>query len=990
MMEQRVIRIPEGTTVIKDEAYMDNLELEEVILPDSVIRIGRSAFKGCKNLKRITLSKNLRILEEYAFSECESLEEFEIPEQLHYYARGVFSNCTNLKRIYQHEKIGYIDDFALYNCKNLEDFKIPKSVMSLGKKALMGCEKIREIHVPQELSCIEVGALAKMSSLEKITADENNERFFTDEDDTVLISKDGLIVQYAIHSPQEEFIAGYYSEVYELKSEEEEIIQCEGESVIYNIADYAFAGAKNLKKLCMASEIESIGGNTFQDCPNLKELEIFHSTYGDTFLLNVFKSFNEKTNIPFEKFKIGENIITLCENLSDLFQNATEVELPESLEHIGGNTFNRSTNLKNIKIPKSVKMIGANAFYDDTELDFESFPKIMGKDFEMLQTKTSTNYYAKTHNRDNIQMFLLKDNTYYVKIDNYETVKISKDEINSLSSSSFLIEDNPDKVIDYILELLSINASSSQIMYKIFRNKSLRELFEKFATDSDYITSIAERKTAKIIQEIIEVNRKEPDDFLFSYLVMCRFSKEEIQRIIENYNPSITRFFKLMQGDMKKAIELSANRFIIYTSLLEKYQVRDRFLYNPIFVQKLDREQVEMLIKNFNKNIKRVIENSEVLNDSYGENLSDLINLCNALGVFAEDQRISQQVCMFMTERMLCERLPNGEKNQHPVIGDEIHTIFEGLLPRKVVDYEFVKFFIKNYEQLIELEKKRPGINADIYNSFREISRTSTSHRGSQRHLEVTVEKCLAYFNASGFSNITEENKELANFLRKYYTEEKVLHIGEMIVNQSMSSPRNIFSKIEYDKCGDLIYTNDPTEDLVEKNSGFTYEWLPKQDYENLVLGKHCGCCAHLLGAGAGIMRASMISEDCQNLVIKNEEREIIGKMTLYVNRKEGYGVFNTAEIQYEYRGNIDVYWAFMRGVQAFIEKYNQNNDHELEMITIGEYRNTLVEYLNNVEAPLLETPNYGRFGYYVGDVNVGRYEGDSKKKQILVYKKEI
>lgn len=42
-------------------------------------------------------------------------------------------------------------------------------------------------------------------------------------------------------------------------------------------------------------------------------------------------------------------------------------------------------------------------------------------------------------------------------------------------------------------------------------------------------------------------------------------------------------------------------------------------------------------------------------------------------------------------------------------------------------------------------------------------------------------------------------------------------------------------------------------------------------------------------------MRASMILDNCQNLVIRNIEGEIIAKMTIYVNREQGYAVFNTA-----------------------------------------------------------------------------------------------
>ena len=55
-------------------------------------------------------------------------------------------------------------------------------------------------------------------------------------------------------------------------------------------------------------------------------------------------------------------------------------------------------------------------------------------------------------------------------------------------------------------------------------------------------------------------------------------------------------------------------------------------------------------------------------------------------------------------------------------------------------------------------------------------------------------------------------------------------------------------------------------------NDKFTYEFLSKYDPRNFTLGKYCSCCAHLEGVGYGIMRASILHPDCQNLVIKNLE----------------------------------------------------------------------------------------------------------------------
>ncbi len=977
------IIIPEGITIIPDEAFLDFDKLEEIVIPDSIEHIGKAAFKECKSLKKVKLSNNLHILDEFAFSECESLEEITIPTSLHYFSYGVFSHCHNLQTINTHNEINYIDDIAFLNCKKLTNFDIPNNVTSIGRMALMGCESIKKINIPKNVACIEVGALALMNSLEKIIVDEKNEKYFTEDDDTVLLSKDGIIIQYAINCDRDEFIVGYYIEnIGNTVDENGNTNSLESNALIYNIADYAFAGAKNLKKMYINSELESIGGKTFLGCDNLKDLEVFHSSYGNSFLMHIHKSLDEESEIPFENIVIGDGIQTLCGKLSDLFKNARNIALPYTLEHISEDVFAKSNNLSNLTLPNNIKMICPNTFHPEIEITFPAFGTIKAKDFNMLQTKTSEDYYLNHHDKGNIRIFALSDGTYYVKIDDFDTVKINRDEIIKLSNSSHIMVDNPDDFIMYLIGLLRINAESSRLLTNIWMDPKLEEIFSKFVSDCDYVQEIATNKTARAIREIID-NSGVYDEFLFTGMIMRKLGKEELIRVFSNYNDSIDRFFRL--GNIDKDGTVNVDKLISYCNLLEKYKRYDRFFYNPIFCERLSYKNQELLIKYFNKNIKYLLINSQTLHDMYGENLNDLLNLCNSLGIFSDEERISQKMSTFINERMV------NKNSNTPIIGNDIHTMFGEIKPRDEIDYEFITFFVENYERLIELEKSKSGIIARIYNAFREISNTSTSHRGSQRHLKVTVDKCLDYFLAERFEGVNEDNKDLANLLQKYYSESYALSISEMIIKQSQNAPRNIFSRIKYIS-GEPVYSYNSIEDLVEHNEDdFSYQWLPKQDYENLILGKHCSCCAHILGAGAGIMRASMILNNCQNLVIRNPFGEIVAKMTIYVNRENGYAVFNTAEVNVNYRSdkNLDgIYKAFMRGVNAFVNKYNENNIIPISTVSIGEYRNTIKDNLGNIESELLPTPNYSSYGYYAGNQNVGTYDGDCKNKQILVLRR--
>lgn len=967
----KVIIIPDGTKSIPDETFMNFDKLEEVIIPNSVEYIGASAFKGCKLLQKVKLPDNLKILGDFAFSECESLLEINIPSSLHYYARCLFRKCHNLKTINGHDDINYINDGAFYQCHSLENFDIPKNVKSIGIMAMMGCNSIKEINIPKKVEVIEVGALALMESLEKISVDEENKTFASFNNETVLISNGSVIVQYAINCDREDFTAGYYTVQVGDKS---------FQTLVFDIADYAFAGAKKLKKFSISSEISSIGGNTFMGCGNLKDLEIYHTPYGDTFLLNIFK-INDEIEIPFENITIGEGVKTLCQNLSDLFKNVKYVSLPKSLECISENVFLESKNIDTLELSENIKMINPNTFYPELNLKFSSIGTIKAKDFNMLQTKTSDDYYIKMCGRDNISVFSLKDGTYYVKNDDFDIIKITREQIMNFSDASYMMVDNPDELVMYIYDLLKINADYNATLMNIWSNPKLEENFNQYVNDFNYIKEIAIKKTNATIIEILN-NSGIKNEFLFSYFMTKRFNREEITKIILNYNNSINRFFKL--GILDKMVSINIDKLIGYCNILAKYHQYNKFLYNPTFFEKLTLKNQELLVKYFNKNIKYLLVNSQTLNDTGAVNLNDLLNLCNALGIFCDEERFSQKMCTFLNEKII------NKDSSTPIVGNDIHTMFGEINPRDEIDYEFIILFIENYKRLIELEKRISGIISRIYNNFRDISNTSTSHKGSQRHLKVTLGKCFDYLLSQRFEGVTDDNKELAYFLQRYYSESSALNIGEMIIKQSQNAPRNIFTKVNFDN-NKPIYSYDSCDDLVENNvNGFSYHWLPKQDYNNLVLGKYCNCCAHLLGEGAGIMRASMILDNCQNLVIKNNSGIIVAKMTIYVNKEQGYAVFNTAEVSLNYRDDnaLDgIYEAFMRGVNAFVAKYNENNIVPISIVSIGEYRNCIKDNLGNIETQLYQTPNYSSYGYCVGNKNVGTYDGDSKNKQLLVLK---
>lgn len=70
-----------------------------VDIPGTVVNIGRNAFTGCENLKRIRIPESVKYISRGAFSECSNLEQIDIPSSISEIGDWCFNKCSSLKKI---------------------------------------------------------------------------------------------------------------------------------------------------------------------------------------------------------------------------------------------------------------------------------------------------------------------------------------------------------------------------------------------------------------------------------------------------------------------------------------------------------------------------------------------------------------------------------------------------------------------------------------------------------------------------------------------------------------------------------------------------------------------------------------------------------------------------------------------------------------------------------------------------------------------------
>jgi len=93
--------------------------LTSVTIPNSVTRIGNSAFVWCYNLASVTLSNSLTKIEDVTFAWCTSLTSITLPNSVTSIGGDVFASCSSLATLTIGNGVTTIDDGAFKDCSGL-------------------------------------------------------------------------------------------------------------------------------------------------------------------------------------------------------------------------------------------------------------------------------------------------------------------------------------------------------------------------------------------------------------------------------------------------------------------------------------------------------------------------------------------------------------------------------------------------------------------------------------------------------------------------------------------------------------------------------------------------------------------------------------------------------------------------------------------------------------------------------------------------------
>lgn len=153
-----------------------NTDIETVVIPSTVERIGDGAFKGCYFLISVTLSEGLLYIGAEAFFSSHLLESVVIPStvlEIGDYAfresgtvtldvrspqvkmgAWVFYSCDRLATVSLAAGTTEIFHGAFENCISLTRFSLPDGVTTLHADAFMSCENLMTVMIPHSVTSI--------------------------------------------------------------------------------------------------------------------------------------------------------------------------------------------------------------------------------------------------------------------------------------------------------------------------------------------------------------------------------------------------------------------------------------------------------------------------------------------------------------------------------------------------------------------------------------------------------------------------------------------------------------------------------------------------------------------------------------------------------------------------------------------------------------------------------------------------------------------
>ena len=293
--------------------YINGEPLTELVIPDGVTRIGKSAFCRLSSLTRLEIPTSVTSIGDEAFAECGSIDRLDIPDLESWLKMDIQGKGSNPMSC--SSKI-YLDGIEMPR-----ELVIPETTTKIPANVFNGCNAITSVSIPSCVETIGTNAFASCDSLKMVDIQD-------------IAAWCNIVFENEGANP-----ISNATEPYGWWGLKEFTLQVNGTPItelvipegVTSIGAYAFDGAR-LEHVTFPNTLVSIGNHAFP-----------YNYFDEVILPESLKS-------------LGECAFPECRYLE-------RVQINDGLEVIPTCAFDECGNLSDVSMPSSVKKIELQAFY---------------------------------------------------------------------------------------------------------------------------------------------------------------------------------------------------------------------------------------------------------------------------------------------------------------------------------------------------------------------------------------------------------------------------------------------------------------------------------------------------------------------------------------------------------------------------------------------------------------------------------------------------
>lgn len=370
------IILPDNIVAIGRSAFYSlegttDFPFQTIDIPEGVAYIGEYAFNNCDYLKSVTLPSTLKSIENYTFNQCENLSNVDLGGVEHIGQRA-FEKCKSLTNIELSENIKTLD----YRCfaeSGLTSISIPGSVTSFGNEltenygnTFYGCTSLQTAVLPENMTEIPTSMFNVCRQLKSVNIPQGVTRI-RDAAFRECNALSEIILSDVLETIGYATFQGCGFKTITLPE------------TLTSIGEFAFSSCSSLTSIILPPNLTQIAAHTFSSCTSLTDI-----TFPSNLTLIGEGAFSrtglKEITIPASVGAIGRGCFSGCNSLEAVYfpessieqiyqgcfqncENLSHIELPQELKIIDSNSFRNCTSLKQITLPETLESIFGEAFF---------------------------------------------------------------------------------------------------------------------------------------------------------------------------------------------------------------------------------------------------------------------------------------------------------------------------------------------------------------------------------------------------------------------------------------------------------------------------------------------------------------------------------------------------------------------------------------------------------------------------------------------------